>query len=757
VYTLAGSGKTLSGTAALSIPNVSISGSYTNNTTLTVSTALAGAGSLTQGASRTLTIGGTATLTTLNASASGNAVNYNASGAQSVLAAIPSYYDLNLSGSGIKTQSGNLVISNNLSVAGTSQLNASTSNYTIDLKKNWNITSTSGDPYVEQAGMVTFSGTSTQSITTVLAAGETFYNLVLSGTSTKTLGSAITCSKDFTNVSGSTFDVSTFNYAVTVKGNWINNGLFTSQLGTVTYNGTAAQTISSTGLTRFNKIIINNLNGVALIAGSYYVKEAIALNNGTFNTGGNLFTLESNAAQTARIAPVTGTGAVTGNFTVERYLPGRQPYWADLASPVSTTLQDWGNELFLVYDEIPATNIKIYSEAIANYVEVTAATTATAGKGFEVYLTDDETLGNFTAKTMNSVGVPNIGSYIIPVDYNPANGVPYAIDPVNGYAGENLIGNPYASAIQVGLIDFGAQVLPTVDVFNYATQSYLTLNNTDIIGPHQGFWAYTSGYSSGTITINETAKTTDLATSIRGTRGTPHFLQLTIASSDPSITNSQTLKVACSPDAQDGWDIKDFPFRKSLNKATPVINSVIGYVPLSINTFHSAHEYYVMPLKTAVSQKGSYQITTKGISFVDSLFPCVRLEDKLLHKFIDLHQQADYEFTASPSDDSSRFALHFSANPQSCDPTATSITTVDIKDLVEVNTTRDGATIQFYFLDKTQTTISVNNILGQAIMKELTLDVQQELIPLNLSDSFHGIYFVKIATAKGIIVRKMYK
>ncbi|MES2023815.1 MAG: peptidoglycan-binding protein [Patescibacteria group bacterium] len=111
VHTLSGSTKTLTGT--LSIPSLTVDGTYTNNGTLTVGTALAGSGTLTQGASTTLNLGGTSATFNLDATATGNNVNYTG-GAQTVkftnVASSGTYYNLSLSGSGVKTFGGALII-----------------------------------------------------------------------------------------------------------------------------------------------------------------------------------------------------------------------------------------------------------------------------------------------------------------------------------------------------------------------------------------------------------------------------------------------------------------------------------------------------------------------------------------------------------------------------------------------------------------------------------------------------------------------
>ncbi len=120
VHTFTGTSKTFSGANAISIPNITVSGTYQNNGTLTVGTALAGGGTLTNGATGTLNIGGTSTITGLTATASGNTVNYNGA-AQTVKAVI--YHHLLLSSNGAKTTTG-ATVNGILSMEGTTTASA---------------------------------------------------------------------------------------------------------------------------------------------------------------------------------------------------------------------------------------------------------------------------------------------------------------------------------------------------------------------------------------------------------------------------------------------------------------------------------------------------------------------------------------------------------------------------------------------------------------------------------------------------------
>jgi Bacterial Ig-like domain (group 3) len=89
-------------TGNLTIPSVTVTGiTLTNNGTLTVTTALIGTGTLSNAGTGVLNIGGTSTISNLNVTASGNTVNYNGSGAQTVFNI--TYSNLILSGSGAKT------------------------------------------------------------------------------------------------------------------------------------------------------------------------------------------------------------------------------------------------------------------------------------------------------------------------------------------------------------------------------------------------------------------------------------------------------------------------------------------------------------------------------------------------------------------------------------------------------------------------------------------------------------------------------
>ena len=113
--------KTIGGTlGTISIPSISIGVSVTNNLTtapgLNISTTFAGAGTLTQGTNAILTVAATPVVPILAATATGNTVNYNGA-AQT--AEVTSYFNLTLSGSGMKTFATTPTVNGVLSLEGT--------------------------------------------------------------------------------------------------------------------------------------------------------------------------------------------------------------------------------------------------------------------------------------------------------------------------------------------------------------------------------------------------------------------------------------------------------------------------------------------------------------------------------------------------------------------------------------------------------------------------------------------------------------
>jgi hypothetical protein len=127
---------------------------------------------------------------------------------------------------------------------------------------------------------------------------------------------------------------------ITAKGNWTNNGNFLAGAGTVTFNGTSAQTISGSTAPTFNNLVINNTAGLTQSGVDVNVSGILTLTAGVVTTGANLLIFTDNATVTgaSNTAHVGGQVRKVGNdaFT---FPVGDAGYYAPIGitAPGATT------------------------------------------------------------------------------------------------------------------------------------------------------------------------------------------------------------------------------------------------------------------------------------------------------------------------------------------------------------------------------------------------------------------------------------
>ena len=191
---ISGGAKTILSTAVLTKSSGSFqigSGiAVTNQGNITLGGDITGAASTTTWVNdtrSTLNIGGIMLSTgTFFASAANNLVSYYGAVAQSIkLPNASTYHGLSITGSGIKTLTGNTIINGDVNITSTFDVDAA-SNYSIDMLGNW----TNSGTFNAQIGKVTFRGSAAQSITNTT--GESFYDLVINNSSGINLGGPVT-------------------------------------------------------------------------------------------------------------------------------------------------------------------------------------------------------------------------------------------------------------------------------------------------------------------------------------------------------------------------------------------------------------------------------------------------------------------------------------------------------------------------------------------------------------------------------------
>jgi hypothetical protein len=235
--------------------------------------------------------------------------------------------------------------------------------------------------------------------------------------------------------------------SVSLRSNIVNNGTINGASGTIRFVGSAAQTISGTGLTNIFNLELENASGGELLSPASMHGQLRAL-NGTFNTN-NQLTLLSTATGTGSIGTIQGGGDVIGQITLQRYIPPAPQNWVYISNPLlNQTISNWNDEI--VTSGFPGSDFPSYNfNNIYHYDESqpgdrntgwVGATNVTNSldplKGYIVFM-------NGNANTIIASGQFQKGTTNIPLSYNDLiPGVGF-----NDPDGWNLISNVYPSAI----------------------------------------------------------------------------------------------------------------------------------------------------------------------------------------------------------------------------------------------------------------------------------------------------------------------
>lgn len=573
---------------------------------------------------------------------------------------------------------------NNLTVAGDVLISSGAldaNNLGMQVAGNWNNSGT----FTPGTGTVNFNGAASQSIQK--SGGETFGALIFSGGGTKTFASPITANGTFSIANGAAVDQSVSNFSLNLKQSYVNNGSINTRNALIAFTGTVAQVIGGTSVTDFYDLTLNNTSGAGL-SSAQNLKGTLNLNNGTFNTNSQNFTMISDVNGTARVAQITGTGDITGNVIVQRFVPGGTTGWAFLGTPISSalSLNDWDDDIpiscatcpdgsaggFLsiyTYDETPG---GIYDNP-ASYVPLnTINDPIIAGKGYWVYFGN----GQYTTTdiTLDVTGSLRKNNYTIPLNYT--NNGSLADD------GWNLICNPYPSAVSWASLR-GATANLDDAIYVY---------NADLNGGSGNFASYVNGISSPAVGsggigdiipmcqafyVHSTGATGINAQESNKVAGNPSFLKTSSNTAALSLlrlnlkgNNSSTDEtvVYFEPNASNGFDASFDAYKmRGQDPLAPVIAFEYNNELFQINGIAPVAGTYTANLKTVTGYAGSYTLSADNIvSFPKGA--CIHVYDKFLNTTTDL-RTTDYVFYLSDTTTIARFVFSISLNSLSISST----------------------------------------------------------------------------------------
>jgi hypothetical protein len=302
------------------------------------------------------------------------------------------------------------------------------------------------------------------------------------------------------------------NIVIAGTGNWVNNGSFTHNGGAVVFAG-SVQSMGGSSSTTFNNLTVAAGSKTSIISPGQMVK-GIVLSNDTLNCNGNL-TLLSIAAQTA-LVDGSGSGEVTGNLSMQRYLPTGFGYKYFSSAFKADTVGDFSSAINLAapFPDLYSFDESLLSAGWVNYTNASGLLNPLAGYAV-----------NFGASsaplTVTLRGVVSNHTVSTATLYN--HNMPFT-------QGFNLVGNPYPSPVNWDIA--GGWTKTNVDnaiyyfsagTTNQYTGTYSSYVNGvssdgvagNLIAAMQGFFIHVSAGSfpvSALLTVNNTARNTNPST-----------------------------------------------------------------------------------------------------------------------------------------------------------------------------------------------------------------------------------------------------
>lgn len=332
-----------------------------------------------------------------------------------------------------------------------------------------------------------------------------------------------------------------------------NSGIITGTTGTIVISGTGNTTFN--GSNSIGTLTLNT-SGNVTVASTATLNIYNSLNLtavGTFTTNGNV-TLKSISTRTAIMGVANGT--VSGNINCEQYIIGGYRKFRFIAHPFSTN-----QNLSLLTDDIDITgaggSANGFTSTTANnpsafWFNPSNGDGATYDAGWTAFTSASGGTGNLWAPgqgirtlirgaknegldgstytpstvTLDMSGPVNIGDVTVNLDYAGSN----------NSQGLNLLGNPYASPIDVSALVYNSNTAGSINKTVYTRNARTGSYTTDVITSgtvysvpaYAAFFLKTSA-SSASVTFKESMKQTSssLVTFLgMGDEQTPNLLRI---------------------------------------------------------------------------------------------------------------------------------------------------------------------------------------------------------------------------------------
>lgn len=552
-------------------------------------------------------------------------------------------------------------------------------------------------------------------------------------------------------------------FTLDINGDWDIIGEVNLTGGAVSLTGSEAQNIeiiAATGTALLHDVILNNTS-----------LDNVTMTGGTYNLGGTLFpqrgnlvidpstqfiVLSTSATEGGRVGVIEAPANISGNFSVQRFLPPGNADWRNLASPVSgATFSSWDSDLFMSGPGFPDgcafgpdgcfKSIKHTNHSVTNDV-LNISEEIENGLGYEVFVGDD--LETFSGATITSTG-----------PLNPST------DIVSSFTtGWTVIGNPYASPINFSTLNKSSQIGDYYYVYDASTGAYqwydgasntssvpeITEDGRIAIG--QGVWVFAS--SAGTITYTQVDKTDNQATFIRGAATVDESLALEL--SENNSTYSCTMYLEEVEGAADGLDdVLDIRHLSTGTEKGPSIAvEMEGSELIRKNFISKDGRDKSFELLTSFKNDGYYTLSLKNaVNF--RAYSKILLFDYITGEKVDL-KRTDYTFfTETALKNTRRFTLLLTNQQNGSANEVYTFTENSGDENITIKQLGDQIDILATEAPEEVSTVIITNLLGQSELFNTKLNLNQGSNVITLPNQLKGFYILSIQTGEKITTKKI--
>lgn len=512
---------------------------------------------------------------------------------------------------------------------------------------------------------------------------------------------------------------------------------------------TSASNLGTLGVAaNLNNLTIDRASKTLTLSAAVNAYGAVTIQNGTLASAGFL-TLKSIATRTAYISGA-GSADVTGNVTVERYIPGTGTLGVNhyLSCPVAgkTTNTAWGSS-FAVKGTYPY----VYGVGPTPTVFPTVwSLNETTAKW--------ESANTVALNAMDGIVANTVAASAIVLK---PSGVPFnstvTRSITKGGNGTNLVGNPYPSPILWSKVLLLNPTLNSTyytwsaanNQYGYSNGLVGTFGVTDTIYSSQGILVNTS--SSTTLTMNNSVRVgTTTTTFFEATANPMNVFHLTLTDGN----SKQQIAFYTEESGMDSYNSK----RDALKVETADESSIdlfmnIDDSKLAIKEFASLSSIdKVIPLTVVAATNGTYSFEVSSLKNVE-LGTKVYLIDNLLGKKIELKNLTAYTVELSSGKTENRFQLNMSkenaavsTGVQSLNDSNTAIKTIISSSDLTIVSSKNIA----------QANIEITDMKGSIVYTASNVNINVGSTNCSLTTTLtQGVYFVKVASASENLVSKV--